>query len=420
VVAFVLERRYSCEPLILVVVLRTAFHRQQAAALICPELQFGRRKPPTIGLSSPCHFFDEFYPSMKKILLHMAFWTFYLLQNVLLIFFVNVTRLQQPTYKDLILSIENCLVILLPKLFFTYFMLQVALPRMASRNQQRRGLIYAVLALVFTLFLYRSLVVYFVNPLIYHWHNDAELFYPLGFLVALMDVGFVSGAAIAIRQARQQRVAQEREQTLVKEKLASELKFLRSQTNPHFLFNTLNNIYALARKKSDLTPEVVLKLSKLLRFILYETGRPFIPIGDEVRVLDDYIELEKMRYTDRLTVNFYQEIDDYQEFISPLLLLPFVENAFKHGPGQSHADAHIHIDLVVQNGMLTFSVENTKESSPHQPVNENIGLSNVKRQLELTYSDYSLEVLSEPALFKILLSINLKVHEKDQLSRTGR
>jgi two-component system LytT family sensor kinase len=235
-----------------------------------------------------------------------------------------------------------------------------------------------------------------------------------------MDVGFVSGAAIAIRQARQQRVAQEREQTLVKEKLASELKFLRSQTNPHFLFNTMNNIYALARKKSDQTPEVVLKLSKLLRFILYETGRPFIPIGDEVMVLDDYIELEKMRYTDRLTVNFYQEIDDYQEFISPLLLLPFVENAFKHGPGQSHADAHIHIDLVVHDGMLTFSVENTKESSPHQPVNENIGLSNVKRQLELTYSDYSLEVLSEPALFKILLSINLKVHEKDQLSRTGR
>jgi hypothetical protein len=176
VVAFVFERRYSCEPLIPVVVLRTAFRRQQAAALICPELQLGRRKPPTIGLSSPCHFFDEFYPSMKKILLHMAFWTFYLLQNVLLIFFVNVTRLKQPTAYDLILSIENCLAILLPKLFFTYFMLQVALPRMANRTRQRRGLIYALLALVFTLFSYRSLVVYFVNPLIYHWHNDRTFF----------------------------------------------------------------------------------------------------------------------------------------------------------------------------------------------------------------------------------------------------
>lgn len=357
---------------------------------------------------------------MKRIGLHLAFWSVYFVQDVLLIFFVNVTRLQQPSIDNLTLAAANCLLLLIPKLAFTYFILFVALEKIGSKAQQRRWVATAILALLGTLLLYRALVVFVVNPSIYHWTNDLTFFYPLGFLVALMDVGFVSGAAIVIKQVRLQAAGREREQNLVREKLASEIKFLRNQTNPHFLFNTLNNIYALARKKSDQTPEAVLKLSKLLRFMLYESSKPTIRIGDEIRMLDDYIELEKLRYNSRLTVNFYREIDNADEEISPLLLLPFVENAFKHGPGQSHFESSIHIELTLQNSVLTFTIENTKEKAASNGVNENIGLKNVKRQLELLYPEYSMQVDNNDTLFTVSLTLHLTTHEKSQLSYSGR
>jgi two-component system, LytTR family, sensor kinase len=356
---------------------------------------------------------------MKKVAFHMAFWAIYFFQSALLIFFVNLTRLNEPTLTDLTLAATNCLVILLPKVLFTYFILYWALDKILAGAQQK-GIVYAISGLLGSIILYRALVVYFVNPVIYHWDNGQTVFSPLGLLVALMDIGFISGAAIVIKQARLQYAGREREKALVREKLEAELKFLRNQTNPHFLFNTLNNIYALARKKSDQTPEVVLKLSKLLRFMLYESSKPLIKIEDEIRILDDYIELEKLRYNSRLTVNFYREIDNFNEEISPLLLLPFVENAFKHGPSESHFDAYIHIDMILQDSILMFNVENTKERSEGQEASDNIGLGNVKRQLQLTYSEYNMQIDNEEALFRVSLSINLKTHEKNQLSYTGR
>ena len=357
---------------------------------------------------------------MKRISLHLAFWSLYFVQDVFLIFFVNLTRLPKPALIDFALAAANCLIILLPKLLLTYFILFVVLKQLTSKADYKRGILSAVLVLLFTIFLYRALVVYVVNPYIYYWSDGHTIFYPLGLLVALMDIGFVSGAAIVIKQLRMQAVAREREKNLVREKLESELKFLRNQTNPHFLFNTLNNIYALARKKSEQTPEVVMKLSKLLRFMLYESAKPLIKIADELKMLDDYIELEKLRYNSRLTVNFYREIDNCNEEISPLLLLPFVENAFKHGPGESHFDSSIHIELIVQNGRLNFMIENTKEKSSSYGVNENIGLTNVRRQLELMYPGYSMQVSNEDALFSVSLFLNLKAHEKNQLSYSGR
>ncbi|RYF84869.1 MAG: histidine kinase [Chitinophagaceae bacterium] len=357
---------------------------------------------------------------MKRILMHLSFWVVYFVQSALLIFFVNLTRLQEPTLDGLFLAAANCLVILLPKLLFTYFILYVSLAKIAGGSHQRQAIISSILVLLCTLFLYRALVVFVVNPFIYHWNDGHTVFYPLGLLVALMDVGFVAGAAVAIKQVRLQSVGREREKNLVREKLEAELKFLRNQTNPHFLFNTLNNIYALARKKSDQTPEVVMKLSKLLRFMLYESAKPFIKIEDEIKILEDYIELERIRYNERLTVNFYREIDNLGEEISPLLLLPFVENAFKHGPGESHFDAYIHIDMVLENGVLHFSVENTKEKSEEADINENIGLRNVRRQLELLYPGYRLQINNKESVFSVSLSLNLKTHEKNQLPHIGR
>ncbi len=350
-------------------------------------------------------------------MLHIAFWIAYLIQDVLLIFLLNTTRLQETTAKNLTLSFSNCLVLLLPKLLFTYFIFNFTLDKMINEGFQKRGALYSLFALVLSLLLYRGLVVFFIDPVIYGWDRpSSSFFYPLAFPVELMDIGFVSGVAIALKQIRQQLTRSGNEQLLVREKLETELKYLRNQTNPHFLFNTLNNIYALARKKSDETPEVVMKLSKLLRFMLYDAAKPLITIGEEIRMLEDYIDLEKIRYDGRLTISFVKNISDEQVSISPLLLLPFVENAFKHGVSENRFATFINIEITLQQSILTFNIKNANEIDRHECPGTSIGLNNVKRQLELLYTEYEMRVVNENSVFNVLLTINLKSYAKNNLS----
>lgn len=195
------------------------------------------------------------------------------------------------------------------------------------------------------------------------------------------------------------------------EKQLAELNYLKSQTNPHFLFNTLNNIYSLARDRSALAPEAIMRLSKILRFMLYETSGDYISIEQELQMISDYIALEKLRYDDSLHVNYYHDIEDMKQALPPLLLIPLVENAFKHGVSETRVEPFIDIYLSVKDRQLSFLVKNsTEQFSAAQGVKENIGLSNLRRQLELLYTDYDLEVLEEELMFTAHLKINLAEH----------
>ncbi len=195
------------------------------------------------------------------------------------------------------------------------------------------------------------------------------------------------------------------------EKQEAELNYLKSQTNPHFLFNTLNNIYSLARDKSDLAPESILKLSKMLRYMLYETSGAFVAIEQELKIIGDYIDLEKLRYDDSLLVNFNYDVEDMKQALPPLLLIPLVENAFKHGVSETRSQPFVDIHLSVKQRQLAFFVKNSTEmSSEEGPVKENIGLSNLRRQLELLYTDYSLSVEQKENVFSATLKINLSSH----------
>lgn len=207
------------------------------------------------------------------------------------------------------------------------------------------------------------------------------------------------------------RMLKETAQKLRIEKQEAELNYLKSQTNPHFLFNTLNNIYALARDKSDLAPKSILQLSKILRFMLYETNVDFIAIEQELKIMDDYISLEKLRYDESLTVNFNQIIEDMKQAIPPLLLIPLVENAFKHGVSETRNQPFVNIHLSVKAHQLLFVVKNSTEVIDNQGiVKENIGLSNLRRQLELLYQEYNLSVFQGENDFTSTLKINLKSH----------
>jgi len=209
-----------------------------------------------------------------------------------------------------------------------------------------------------------------------------------------------------IKFIRDQLASKEREKAQMKERYEAELKFLKNQTNPHFLLNTLNNIYALARKKSDNTAEVVMRLSEMLRFMLYESDGKFILLSDEIKLVENYLELEMIRYNNRLSLSFNKQVDNDCYKITPLLLLPFVENAFKHGISETRFESFIYIDLSVKSGQLAFSVENTKDYSQENN-KKNIGLINAKRQLELLYKDYVLDVKENGDVFTVSLSINL-------------
>ena len=207
------------------------------------------------------------------------------------------------------------------------------------------------------------------------------------------------------------RKLKEAAQQLRIEKKEAELNYLKSQTNPHFLFNTLNNIYSLARDKSDLAPESILRLSKILRFMLYETGGEYIAIEQELKVISDYIALEKLRYDDSLHINFNHDIQDLKQALPPLLLIPLVENAFKHGVSETRGHPFVDIHLSVKNRLLAFIVKNSTEKfHGEQGVKENIGLSNLRRQLELLYTDYNLSVQQDESVFTASLKINLASH----------
>jgi two-component system LytT family sensor kinase len=358
---------------------------------------------------------------LKRLSLHIAFWAAYLAQDITLIYLWDKSSLSRISPdQQIIHALINSSISLIPKVLFAYCLLYYHLPRLLnsrSSAESRKNIIYLLCTLAASILLYRALATFIIFPVFYKGLvTHYPFFRALGFLDMLMDIGFAAGAATVIKQVRVQLAAKEKEKNLLREKLETELKFLRNQTNPHFLFNTLNNIYALARKKSDDTADAVMKLAKLLRFMLYESKKDLIPVSDEIRMLEDYIELQKMRYNGRLSIRFLREIDNESEQIAPLLLIPFVENAFMQEPAESGFAAMISLDLKLHKGILTLSIENTREPGGREPSEEYAGLSNVQRQLELMYKKYEVTQEDEASFFKVTLTINLRTYENISLA----
>jgi len=192
------------------------------------------------------------------------------------------------------------------------------------------------------------------------------------------------------------------------EALKSELAFLRSQINPHFIFNILNNIVALSRLKSKELEPTIMKLSSLMQYMLYESNESQVLLSHEADYLTSYIELQKQRFGKRLKINFDVDIEDDRHTIEPMLLIPFVENAFKHGMGLV-PDPEIDISLKVSGNKLLFEVKNKYiEDDDAKDKLSGIGLSNVKRRLELLYGpNQELKINKQHDWFMINLRLNL-------------
>ncbi|MBK8920972.1 MAG: histidine kinase [Saprospirales bacterium] len=205
---------------------------------------------------------------------------------------------------------------------------------------------------------------------------------------------------------------QREKQTLQTQTIQSELRFLKSQINPHFLFNTLNNLYALTLKKSDKAPEIVLKLSEIMRYMLYECNEKRVLLSKEIQYIHNYLDLERLRQPGVADIRFTVEGQVSEQLIAPLLFVPFLENSFKHGLNHHmHGGGFVRMHLKVQGDDLEFYIENSKaEGLPRQehPRSGGIGLANVRQRLKILYPEkHTLEVDDRPHRYAVTLLLQM-------------
>ncbi|EAY24990.1 sensor histidine kinase [Microscilla marina] len=228
------------------------------------------------------------------------------------------------------------------------------------------------------------------------------------------NIAVVVGYTSLIKILKSSYQNQQINQQLKQERLENELKFLKSQINPHFLFNSLNNLYSLILWQSDKAKDVVLKISDLLSYMLYETNQEMVPLEKDIKYLKGFIELEKLRFGDELTAVFTTHGTFDEVHIPPMLLLPLVENAFKHSVGNGDDPVNISMQLRYANTQLIFEVENSIVAPPSEAThtetvhNSGIGLHNVRRRLELLYPNrHTLTTKPSPTSYWVRMEIDL-------------
>ncbi|WP_295124016.1 sensor histidine kinase [uncultured Chitinophaga sp.] len=282
-----------------------------------------------------------------------------------------------------------------------YFHAYVLVPKVIDRRKYSfYGLIIATIFTVMVVFRWVSISL-LIDP------GEFELKPSILFTIfTLLFILASSTAYIMIKEKmRADRIKSQQEN----ETLKTELSFLRSQASPHFMFNVLNNMVALARKKSDQLEPSLIKLSSLLRYMLYETDEDKVPLEREAEYLQSYIDLQMQRFGKNVQIDVSLAIEDGSYEIEPMLLIPFVENAFKHGTGLI-PDAHITIKLDLHDNVLLFTVSNKYDPASIEVKDKTsgIGLVNVKRRLNLLYAkDHSLTIDKENSRFDVSLKINL-------------
>lgn len=201
--------------------------------------------------------------------------------------------------------------------------------------------------------------------------------------------------------------AEEHKQEITRQQLQTELSLLKSQVNPHFLFNTLNSIYSLSVTNSDKTSDAVMKLSRIMRYTLEESQNDEVPLADEIEFARSYIDLQQLRLTDKVHISFTTNGETDNVIIAPLLFIPFIENAFKYGISAHHSSA-IDIQLQVSNHQVIFTCVNDLVPAAHKHESTGTGISNTQRRLDMLYpGKHSLTIESNTQQYKVLLILNV-------------
>lgn len=343
----------------------------------------------------------------KSVLGHTLFWVMYVILN----------GLRTPNPRGGLFQLLTEALLFLPVIMTaTYFTLYVLAQKYLLRGRHFQFAFYFIVsALCFTT-LSRSVSYYVVVPL--HYPHLAERYYEvaffdpatmLAFLLSLYTVVAYAGVILYVWKWYENEKAK---QQLAKEKLEAELRFLKAQIHPHFLFNMLNNVYALSLKKSDQTPQMLLKISSLLDFMLYRSNANSVPLRKEVELIQDYLEIERIRYGDRINITLHIAGESNGHLIAPLILFPFVENCFKHGVSAELEKGWINLTILVRDNTLWAKVENSKTRSADPDLSgasNGIGFTNALRRLDLLYPGrYTIDAIDKGSQFVVELSLQLR------------
>ena len=340
----------------------------------------------------------------KRVFQHIAFWIFFLL-------FIFI---EESKNENFILSFNELLEFSIGFLgfaFVSYFNLYFLIPRLFKK---KKYLLYTAL-LVLSIFLTSLLLIFALESVFEHIKkvsdNDSYIFLAVHLAFSATVMVALSTFFHLLRRWIKMQDMEIKLKDMEKEKIFAELSSLKSQINPHFFFNSLNNIYALSIDKSDKTPAMILKLSDLMSYILYDCKSERVEIKKEIEFIRNYIELEKERFGDILDIKLTINVFDSDIQIAPLLFIPFIENAIKHGGNNESLVKNISLSLtLVKPGKLTFTIVNLSDST-NDIIDDNkngIGIENVKKRLELIYADkYNLEIEKDKVNFKVKLTIDL-------------
>lgn len=342
-------------------------------------------------------FFSEFISVLNRYkIYHLIFWLIYIL------FWSMLLPSEISWWRD----VQNATIFIFFHILVSYFNNYFLIEWFLFRRKYLSYLVSLSLSVLLVCFPL-SVASYMYIPLTEASRKDIWTFefFTYNFLLIIFTVLLTT----SIKLFRNWYLKEQTNKELQKLNIESELRFLKSQINPHFLFNNLNNLYALTLKQSELAPDAVLKLSNILRFGLYESQKQKVSIEDDIQFVRDYIELEKLRLGDRTDIILDVHGSTFGLLIEPFLFINFIENAFKHGANPTLGKSKIQIDYIIdsERNMLTFSISNTKP----QVLNEldkskvgGIGLKNVQTRLNILYPNrHELKIADEKDLYSVTL-----------------
>lgn len=344
----------------------------------------------------------NYFQRHQKILLHVAFWAMYASY-----FFYNISygRRGEPDWVKILPDFLFHIVSLMVISYVNYFYF---LPKLLKNGKVGRYLITYVP--VFLVLAYLALLgkQYMLDGFRY----EDKWMYSLRFGLNVFVSAFFVTAFVGLTKFVEDYFELEaRSRELENRQLTSELRFLKAQVNPHFLFNTLNNLYYLAVNKSDQTPEVIAKLSGMMRYMIHESNAEKVPLSKEVEYMENYLNLERLRLNEDVPITFEVEGEVAGARITPLILITFLENAFKHGIGNNGGNSWITVSLKVNAGTLNYRVSNSVLQHSEKTVRDasGLGLANVRRRLDLSYpGQYELEVKEDAERYQVHLKIDLQ------------
>ncbi len=343
----------------------------------------------------------NFFQRNRVFLLHLSFWCFY---YSFYFYIISSRPGREITWQRLLTSSSVQLLFAMLVAYLNYFIL---LPRFIKHQKIGRYFLEFIVPFVLLI----TLRVHFQRFLIDGYSHHENYFYSTFYIVQLsFDTLLITIFVGMLRFAMGWFELESSRKQMENDKLTNELKFLKAQINPHFLFNTLNNLYYLAYSHSANTTEVIAKLSQMMRYMIYDSNYPQVQLDKEIEYMQNYIALERLRLNNVVPIDFVVEGSTENVLVAPLIFITFLENAFKHGVSTNATDSWVKIHFQMHGRECIYTVENSKlrNGADVNKEKSGFGLQNLKRRLELSYPEkYTLKTDDQPNRYFVQLKLTL-------------